>query len=559
MGSKLNNGYVGSNEIFERNFEDGHYETEGRGIISGRKNYLASENREYKQESNWDRNPQWIEMPEIPEGEEKVQILYAVYDTPDDESRTLVLYAAGSYEVDWGDGNTSTGGAYSNQYNIYNFSSLDSSTETDEGYRQVIITLTPQAGQTIFRVYMNQSYDALGFRGSNYTQNYLDVLARLPNCSPDQFRLPYSHSLERVVIKEFDTSSTSWSGFLANKRGLRHVELPTNLSNVTNFQNMFAYCHQLEAVPQVDMSSATDLYRMYFDCPRLKKAPNLGNLPNVTTIQQMYYDCRDLEYAGDMNLSSTCTNALSAFSSNYRLKSVPELGDTSGLQTTSSMFTSCLSLLEIPSMNLSSCTNANNMFSGCWRLEKINTIDFNGSAANMQAFCYNSPKLKTVDIQGSHNVTNMYQAFRRCERLEGLTLDTSSVTNGYQIFLYCYQLEQLPSGLNTSNMTSTNNLFDGCQSLKEMNNVDFSSTTNTSSMFNNTGSLKNVSGFTGPSLTHDWSYTPLNADSVRNIFNGLPTVSGQTINMTRVASVMSGSVTAGDIAVATAKGWSVTT
>ena len=78
-------------------------------------------------------------------------------------------------------------------------------------------------------------------------------------------------------------------------------------------------------------------------------------------------------------------------------------------------------------------------------------------------------------------------------------------------------------------------------------------------MFYNMRSLRKVSGITGPPITHDWSYRPLEPDSIRNIFDGLPTVVGQTINMFRTSGILSGGVTAGDIAVATGKGWTVTT
>ena len=557
MGSKLNNGYVGSNELEYVNTR-GYSDTSGKGILSGTKNYLEEEKKQWRHESDWVRNPKWIDIPYIPEGEQKIYALYGIQPNSNIETNTICFRIdGGNWTVDWGDGTTEVYSSTNTAGHTYDFNSIDASTETDEGYRQVLVTITPDTDIT--RIYLNNTLTALGVRGEH--QKYiLDFAARLPNVSCSYFSLPTSDSLERVVVYEIQNSGTMNSTF-AGKRGLQHIEFPYDVSNVTSFNSTFTGCVKLKYPPALDTSSGTDFYRMFYGCTNLRRIPKY-DLSNATTIRQMFVGCRELKYLPELNFTSACTEARELFSACDALRECPVLGDTSAIVLPTSFFSNCINLKEIPELDFSSATDATNMFNNCTNIEKINKITFSSALTNLQAMCYGCLRLETAEFVGTSNVTNFYQSFRQCENLRGLTIDTSSATNVFQLFYNNYKLKSTPAGLITSNVTNASQLFNGATTLEKIENLDLSSvssSSNMSSTFSSMASLRKVSGFTGPSYTHTWVSTPLEPDSIRNIFNGLPTVVGQTITLTNTSGILSGGVTAGDIAVATGKGWTVTT
>jgi len=558
MGSKLNNGYVGYNELQHKD-KIGYNDTDIKGIISGSRNHLEYEIEEYNRTGNeWERNPEWLDIPFIPEGEEKVYALVAVMPNSNDETNTFGLNFRDNYDVDWGDGTTGSYTSATTNSHVYDFNTLDPSTETSEGYRQALITVTPQAGNSLTRMYFSVTDHAVGLRSEHY-KNFLDVVARIPNVSPTYLVVPNGFSLKRVIIYELLNSGSFFNVFYY-RRGLEYVYLPYDLSNITSFYNTFNNCWLLKYVSPIDTSGSTSFRSMFAGCRQLKNVPKL-DISNATTTREMFHVCPKLEYVPDLNCTTSNTDIYQMFDYNYNLKRAPIIGDTSAVTNAVRLFYNCFKIKEIPSMDLSSVsgTNAEYMFSNCYELEKINTITFGPSLTSMREICSYSGMLQTIDFQGTGSVTDFTSSFRSCDELIGITVDTSSATNMSQTFMYTQFLKKLPSGLDTSNVTNGLRTFYSMSSLEELKDIDLSNLTNASQIFDLTRALTKVSGVTGPPITHTWEYCPLEPDSIRNIINGLPTVVGQTVSFYRTAGVLSGGVTAGDIAVATGKGWTVTT
>lgn len=572
MGSKLNNGYVGNHELTLSVLQGttGHYQ--GRGVVSGARNYLEEEYKSYRNSPprDWVRNPEWLELPDIPPGEEKVHFLIAVYDISEEEGNfqhSLIFQFQQNYSVDWGDGNTGDYGQYADAVHGYTFADIDSSTQTSEGYRQVIVTVTPQPGNQLTRFFGNETQDALGLRSQYHKKQWLDIVARLPNCDGNYFDMPYTNTVERVIIKELSVANTTSLASLFNGRtGLRYVELPDNLVNVNRVDNMFANCLRLESIPYINTSNVTNFYRFAYYCQSLKHLPKL-DWSNATTVRECFSQCRNIEYYPDFNFSSGLTNCNSFMSGNHLLRELPELGDLSGVEETTSMFNSCFSIREIPDMYMPSLTFPPSMFISCFNAEKCGTITLGTACTRTDQMFYNCFSLEEIDgVTGTDNVSYARYMFRDCNRLRGVTLgDFSGLTYGEQMFYGCGELQNLPSGPSGSNFgniplcVNINYLFSGGGYAESMSNIDISSATVINSATFPFRSMKHISGFTGPNANFWLQYMPLTRDSVMEVFNGLPTVTGKTLNMQYVSSIMRGEVTAGDIAVATAKGWTVTT
>ena len=103
-------------------------------------------------------------------------------------------------------------------------------------------------------------------------------------------------------------------------------------------------------------------------------------------------------------------------------------------------------IVGLKNLNTSEVTSMDNMFANCGKLTALDLSNFNTS-----------------------NVTNMGGMFYFCEGLTSLDLssfDTSKVDNMENMFAGCSALQTLTigSGWNTYNVTSSNDMYDGCNS-----------------------------------------------------------------------------------------------
>lgn len=256
-------------------------------------------------------------------------------------------------------------------------------------------------------------------------------------------------------------------------------------------------------------------------------------------------------------------------------------------------------------------TDARNMFYGS-TLTEIPTITFNGtadsSAIGMFMQCYNLTTFPTLITKKSSKETldcvNMFNSCKKLVELPNNTYFSSVFATGafagtysfMGMFQNCLALTKL-SDLSIFDRkirakqysTDTNqgnymNLFYNCQSLQELSNFPLRNSSDTydvnmfSETFYNTYSLKKLTfsatgSFSWSNQVIDLSTTGYSnsvADSVYNhnsaveTLNSLPTVSGSSnyikFKKTAGSATSGGSIndlTAEEIAVATAKGWTV--
>ena len=127
----------------------------------------------------------------------------------------------------------------------------------------------------------------------------------------------------------------------------------------------------------------------------------------------------------------------------------------------------------------------------------ITSIRFNGQGASYTDTCTEVVKINTS------NMTSMQNMFNYCSNLTSLDLssfDTSNVTSMERMFNNCSQLTELNlSNFDTSNVTTMDTMFYNCTSLTEVDvsNFDTSNVAYLKNMFENCGSLTslNLSSF----------------------------------------------------------------
>ena len=182
-----------------------------------------------------------------------------------------------------------------------------------------------------------------------------------------------------------------------------------------------------------------------------------------------------------------------------------------------------------------------------------------------------------------------YKATVRCHILQAVHIaDTALVTNMSSMFITCASLRSVPAVMDTARVTNMSYMFSGCASLRsvpaissyavvtdmtafgaamralELAQLDVSAATTLTKL-----QLTEASGLKGliVSSSAPWTGTPaphieitncgLDSTALIALFNSLGTIAGKTIKVTGNPGVAD--LSAGDLAIATNKGWTVTT
>ena len=208
-----------------------------------------------------------------------------------------------------------------------------------------------------------------------------------------------------------------------------------------------------------------------------------------------------------------------------------------------------------------------------------NIIDFS-NVTDMSYMFYNCTNLTTIPELNTSNVTTMYYMFVNCSSLTTIPeLDTSNVTTMYYTFYGCNRLTTIPE-LDTSKVKNMHYMFYACTNLTTIPELDCGSVTNTTAPMGNTNlsKLTELGGF--KNLKVSWTSSFLDripkasVDSLMNVINGLwdwtdypdgkaPLNNGTIYNFGTTHSLKFGStnlnkLTAEQVAIATAKGWTLT-
>jgi surface protein len=486
--------------------------------------------------TEWTRPSDWLSIPSISTGE---QVIYLLYGVLDNDSNYVALLCQGNYTVDWGNGVVENFTSNTKAQYAYTFSSIPSNTTTSEGYRQVLIKVTPQAGQNLTVVNLQQRHSF--YTSANIT-TILDMVLNIPNVTASNLTIGANSPTvvharcKRVWINQIGVL-TSTSFLFGNLRDLENIPL-FDTSGVTNFSNMFTNCFSLQIIPLFNTPSGTSFANMFQNCLSLLTIPLL-NTGNATNMGSMFSGCSSLQVVPLLNTSKV-TSIGSMFSNCFSLQSVP-LFDTSNVTSMSSTFQNCFSLQLVPNFNTSKVTTMFRAFQACTSLMSAPTLD-TGECTNfsfMYGDCYS---LVTVPHFNTSNGTSLGYLFGGCRSLQNIpTLNTSNATDMANIFQNCTSLLSIPN-LDYSKTTSINGTFFGCNLIESM---DFSAPLATGgSSGNNTfwacGNIKKIKAYT-PLMTDAPNFvfgctnlTDLEIDASSWATNTLNTVSIGMITLTRL-------------------------
>jgi surface protein len=355
----------------------------------------------------WVRPSDWLTMPTLTSADEEIAILHAVWNNDSNYAAFRCTTSAGDYDVDWGDGTTTSHASNTTAEHQYDYATYDTGNATlsTRGYKQAIIRITPATG-TLTTFSSDFRYTG---QNQNYSTGFLDVLLSMPSATTG--------------------ASILFQGTLIFHRYIEQVHI-LNSGGMTSALSMFSVCNSLQSVPLFNTASVTNMSLMFNGCRSLQSVP-LFNTSSVTNMSLMFQNC-------------------------FALQSVP-LFDTSSVTNMSSMFQSCSALKSVPLFDTSSVTNMSLMFNTCSTLQSVPLFD-TSSVTNMSSMFNTCFALQTVPLFDTSSVTNMSSMFQSCSALQEIpTFVTSSVTNITIFASSCSSMSK------TDIICRTSVAFNGCQ------------------------------------------------------------------------------------------------
>ncbi len=192
----------------------------------------------------------------------------------------------------------------------------------------------------------------------------------------------------------------------------------------------------------------------------------------------------------------------------------------------------------------------------------LTTLYRNGSGDAVVGQFHSCALLEEITIPKAP-INDFRGAFRCCDTLEELDLSPVTVTRyrfdsvvqGLSSDSFPLKKVKLPSGVIAQNPTRAFLRAKKLTTIEIDGFIDFSEVTSFANFAISANSLTTITGtIIGIRASIDFSYCPLTKDSAMVIINGLATISGKTV--TFKASTYN-TLSADDIAIATAKGWTV--
>ncbi len=279
----------------------------------------------------WQRPSDWPALPAVAATD---QVFYGLNAVFDHESNFATIRATGAFTVDWGDGSTPVDVASNTtaEYN-YSYAATGLGAVTSRGYKTAIVTVTPQAGQTLsdielgikhtqsglvnghssawldIRLAMNNGGTVSTYVNANWVHRLLEQFEWVGDNAQTTFSsfLRICSSLQSVPL--FNTSSgTSFSAFLRDCTSLQGVPL-FDTSNGTNFNNFLNGCNSLQSVPFFDTSSGTIFSSFLQGCNSLQSVP-LFDTSDGTALNSFLRFCPSLQSVPSINCSSATNLSL---------------------------------------------------------------------------------------------------------------------------------------------------------------------------------------------------------------------------------------------------------
>ena len=297
---------------------------------------------------------------------------------------------------------------------------------------------------------------------------------------------------------------------------------------------------------------------------------------NITSTTNMFYHSKIETIPFTISLSTNGCNCISMFEGCSNLKILPEISGKPN--SFSNIFSSCYRIRQIPdswgnldfsSFTTNPYTNMSSIFSGCYSLRQIpaslisnlhndkTTGSYGKPYNSCFSSCFSLDEILNLPVDGATMTSNMFaSSFDNCSRLKDMTFATNNGTP--YTANWKTQTIDLTKSVGSSSLSYVNNILNYNSGITADKKVTDDTTYQ---------ALKNDPDW----WTTDIAYSRYNHDSAVATINSLPDTSAYLAANGGTNTIKfkgdSGSATDGgaintlteeEIAVATAKGWTVT-
>ena len=294
--------------------------------------------------AGYQRPGDWLSLTDM-SATEGFSGLHAVFEHG---SNFCAFTCAGAYTVDWGDGSSPENFASgATAYHNFAWADCDASTLTSRGYRQAVVTVTPQSGQSITSINLTVKHNESGLV-SGYTTKWLDIDLNGPNLT---------------------SLSISAGGGLVVRQFLLEAANLRDIGSVTSLAYMFYNCPVFQKLEIGDTSSVTSIFKMFNIAPALSVVPEM-DLSGCTSIQSAFENCGIHYFPSTITFGTV--NFTAAFRSIYTLQEIPAW-DLSGVTNFNAAFTNCTSLSRCRATGIAKTISFANCSLGSTALDEIYT------------------------------------------------------------------------------------------------------------------------------------------------------------------------------------------
>ena len=321
-------------------------------------------------------------------------------------------------------------------------------------------------------------------------------------------------------------------------------------SGITKGENMFLYSSNLTNIPfDINISSGMYYSSMFSGCTQLTAVPPLTFAGN-TDVSSLFYNCTNLTSIGKLsNIKFSNSGTMDMFTGCYKLRYLPEFEniDYSWLNTYAyancrSMFDKCYSLRNIDESLL------NNLYNSV-------TMSYSSFYKDTFSSCFVLDELKGMHPTPATITSNFFSnTFTQCSRLKNMTFETQADGTPYTV---SWKAQTIDLSIYIGYASTTGSITNYNSGITIDKQVTDDATYQ---------ALKNDPDW----FTTDIAYSRYNHDSAVATINSLPDTSAYLATAGGTNTIKfkgaSGSATDGgaintlteeEIAVATAKGWTV--
>ena len=292
--------------------------------------------------------------------------------------------------------------------------------------------------------------------------------------------------LETITGLEYlNTAKVTDMGFMfSNCLKLTSLDVTHfNTANVTNMNSMFFQCKALTSLDVTHFNTAkvTNMYSMFAYCVTLTTiyASSKFVTTQVSSSFNMFYNCKKLKGEEVGWTKGKATDKTYAKIEGGYFSRIPRVKYADGTLT---FFLTSKETLGENEYELNSGANPPGWKTHC---KEITKVVFDTSFANAKptscyqwfSLCENLTQIEGIENLNTENVTSMRDMFNGCSSLTSLDLtnfNTAKVTDMKLLFANCSALESLDlSMFNTENVTSMPSMFNGATNLKTLNVSNF--------------------------------------------------------------------------------------